>query len=333
MPKLVSIVIVNWNGEGWLRACLGSLTNQTYPNFEIVLVDNDSSDDSVALVQNEFANVRVVENKANLGFAVGNNIGIAHARGDLVLLLNSDTWVRTDFLQRLTDFYEANDYDVIAPVEAGYDGSARKNRYVTLIDRLGHPIYQVLQSKSARTSFYLSGACLLFSKEVYEGTKGFDANFFMYFEEIDWFWRLILLDRRFTHVDEVAVYHAGAGSLKARVAYESFLWRNQNTLQMLLKNYRSSTLCWVIPLYVTQNVIELAVFLLVGKPKIAASYVQGWWFNVKHLRRTLQERAWVQIHRRKSDRELMNRMYPWSAKLRHVEVFFREDRRARQTQP
>src|SRR5687767_13566896 len=92
--KLVSIVIVNWNGKNNLKECLNSLLKIDYSPYEIVIVDNGSKDGSVTYIkeiQKENKNVILVENLKNLGFAEGNNVGFAHAKGELVLLLNNDT--------------------------------------------------------------------------------------------------------------------------------------------------------------------------------------------------------------------------------------------------
>src|SRR2546429_2885123 len=322
MRDQVSIVIVNWNGKKWLKKCLDSLLEQTYKNIEIIVVDNDSNDDSVEYLKRNYPQVKVIESKENLGFAGGNNLGIKNAKGNLVLLINNDTWVEKDFLTELVDFYNRNKYDLVAPSEAKYDGEKR-DPYITRIDPLGHPIYLEGKAYKQEQNFYLSGVCVLFSKDLYQTTKGLDNNFFMYFEEIDWFWRLNLLNKKSTHVDSIYIYHAGAGSTGKGIKYLSFLWRNQNTLQMLLKNYSWYNLVWVVPLYLIQNLIEFLFFLIILKPKIAMSYPLGIWFNIKYLNRTLQKRKWIQEHRKVGDRKIMGKMYLGPGKLKHLLNFLR----------
>src|SRR5512137_3063861 len=110
-PK-VSIVILNWNGLADTRECLRSLQQVTYPNCEIILVDNASSGDDVRLLTDEFGDsVRVVRNEKNYGFAAGNNIGIKfaldHSSPDYVFLLNNDTTLAPDFLDELVTAAES----------------------------------------------------------------------------------------------------------------------------------------------------------------------------------------------------------------------------------
>src|SRR4030042_5307912 len=107
------------------------------------------------------------------------------------------------------------------------------------------------------SSFYLSGVCLFFTKKFYWQTKGLDDDFFMYGEDWDWFWRLRLFDKKIFQINGLKVYHAGAGSTGSGIKYLSFLWRNQNSLQMLLKNYRWFNLLWVLPIYFIQNIFEI----------------------------------------------------------------------------
>jgi GT2 family glycosyltransferase len=317
LPR-ISIIVVNWNGKKWLDRCFRSLTSQTYPALDIICVDNGSTDESVAYLKQHFPQVRLVESRINLGFAGGNNLGIAHAQGELLLLLNNDTWVESDFVDRLYEFYHTSKADVVGPHEGYYDSSIKKLDVVPVIDPLGHPV-QI--SVGAHQPFYLSGVAILFAKSTYIQTGGLDNDFFMYLEEIDWFWRLRLLQKKIAYTDSIKVYHAGSGSTGSGVRYKSFLWRNQNTPQMLLKNYRWYTLLWVLPLYYGINTIEMCAFLLVGKPKISWSYLEGWWHTLVHLRTILHKRGAVQRMRIASDRDILRCMYPGSAKLMHLYIY------------
>jgi GT2 family glycosyltransferase len=258
---------------------------------------------------------------SNLGFAGGNNKGINVANGELILLINNDTWVETNFVEELYKYYTTTSSDVVGPKELTYNAENKLHKSFPYLDILGHPIR--LQIKNDRF-FYLSGVCILFSKKLYIESKGLDENFFMYMEEIDWFWRLQLLSKKkITYSENIYVYHAGAGSTGTGIKYSSFLWRNQNTLQMLLKNYAWYNLVWVLPLYILQNIFEIIAFTLVGKPKIAYTYILGWLFNIKHLPRILKKRREVQSVRLVGDREILKLMYKGPGKLHHLMQYFK----------
>jgi GT2 family glycosyltransferase len=313
MP-LVSIIIVNWNGKKWLGKCLSSLTGQDFNRFEIVVVDNKSSDGSVSYIKDHFKNVRIIQNDKNFGFARANNIGIKQSKGEYILLINSDTWVEKDFLVKIFNSYKNHKCDVLGPTETQYK-SPKFTKYKYTIDVLGYPVMQT--GKNGRL-FYIKGSCLFFQKQLYIDSKGFDNDFFMYFEECDWFWRLQLLGKKIYQDENLFIYHDGIGMQKHKNPYPYFLWRNQNTLQMLLKNYSLISLILVLPIYLIQNTAEFIVFILFLKPKIAFTYIEGWIFNIRKLSRTLKKREWIQRHRVVSDIEIIKLMYAGSGKLKHL---------------
>lgn len=321
--SLTSIIVVNWNGKKWLKRCLDSLCSQQGADYEVVLVDNGSSDGSADFVKAEYdpGKVRVVRSEKNLGFAGGNNLGIRNARGEYIMLLNNDAWVDQDCLAKTVEFYKQHHFDIIAPIETDYENTVVREA-VMKIDPLGHPIY--LTGKNEQAGFYLQGVCLFFKKEFYEQTLGLDDDFFMYLEEVDWFWRLNLLGKQFSFIEGVFVHHVGAGSTGSGVKYKAFLWRNQNSLQMLLKNYSWLSLALVLPLYFLQNLLEILFFIVILKPNIAWSYLLGWWFNLWHLKGTLEKRKWVQERRTCSDFQLVKgRFYLGFAKLYHLTYFIK----------
>jgi GT2 family glycosyltransferase len=311
---LISIIIVNWNGKKWLKKCLDSLCRQTYKNIEIIFVDNASTDDSVTFVTEHYPTVITVKNDTNRGFSGGNNVGINQAKGEYILLLNNDTWVKDDFVEKLYASLEKERVDVLAPLEAHYDGTMQ-DAYIMLIDFFGHGFGM---HNTNRKPFYLPGVCLLFSKKLYEETGGLDSDFFMYSEEVDWFWRLRLFGKAISQSKDIIVYHAGAGTIGKGIRYTTFLWRNQNVLQMLLKNYAWYNLIWTLPLYFLQNIFEIFILLIFLKPKLAWSYVDGWVFNIRYLYRTMKKRKDIQKMRLVSDYAVMETMYFGFGKAYHL---------------
>lgn len=311
---MVSIVIVNWNGKRWIEKCLHSLIYQTYKNTEIIFVDNASTDGSVEYVLNKFKNVHVIACKKNTGFSTANNLGVKIAKGRYLLLINLDAWIEKDFLEDIFNFYTANSYDVISPTEKRYDKSIVKILNTT-IDIAGMPAYY-RYGKRNPNPFYLS-TCYFLSKEVYLSSRGFDNGHFLYMEDVDWFWRLKLLKKSYVYVPHVYIYHAGGGSITSGFSYNTFLWRNQNTLQTLLKNYSFFTLIIILPIYFIQNILEIIFFMSILKPKLAWSYLQSWIFNIKNIKTIMNKRRWIQKRRQVSDIEIFKAMYHGSGKYLH----------------
>lgn len=321
---MISIIIVNYNWKRWLQRCLDSLMTQTYKNFEIIFVDNNSSDDSVDFVQWNFPKIKIVKSDNNLGFAWWNNLGISHAQGDLIVLINNDTRVEKDFLERYQQIYTDHDYDILGVTEKKYDGSGFWYTPVPKIDFFWHPVYITSTSTNIESNlFYVSWVCCMFKKQFYYDTWWLDSDFFMYHEETDRVRRCRLYWHKIWQITDLFVYHKLSWSTWSWIKYKTFLWRNQNTLQMLFKNYTWYNLLWVLPIYITINILEMIFFLLIWKPKISRSYIKWWVCNIKLLPKTIKKRIIIQKSRLITDKQIMSYMYFWFAKLQHILKFYK----------
>lgn len=322
----VSVIIVNWNGKHWLQRCIESLINQKNVLLEIILVDNGSSDDSVEFVRSNFPSVKLLHSDRNIGFAGGNNLGINESTGYWILMLNNDAWLEQNAVFELLNFVHQECIDIVGTKEVGYDDETPRYSGKWLIDIFGHPIPSEYVGQS--NFFYLGGVCLFFKRDLYIKSGGLDSDFFMYFEETDWFWRLKILDAKAMLAPSIVVHHAGQGSSGGlnKLDYNRFLWRNQNCLTMLIKNYTLRNLLWILPLYLLINSAEIMIFVLIGRLGIAKSYFLGWLFNIQNLNKTLKKRGYIQKIRIKSDKEVMRSMYRGSAKLAHLKFWLKNSK-------
>jgi GT2 family glycosyltransferase len=316
----ISVVLVNFNGMKWLDACLTSVLSQDFPDggsLEVIVIDNGSSDESANFVRNRFPDVRFYEMGSNLGFAAGCEFGVTHSTSEFILFLNNDTIVPVRTICNLHAEIVKRELDVIAAREAHYTGGASALARTT-IDFLGFPAHFSTGEKLGDgKSFFLSAVCLLVRKSTYLESGGFDVSFFMYFEDIDWFWRLLLLGYQFDYSLNCTIQHAGHGSTGGHGAnYQRFLWRNVNLPRMLLKNYSTASLLWVLPLYATSCLLEVTALLLIGRRELASSYVKALKPFFKSLDVTFKERKEIQRSRTVSDRVVFARMYPYSSKFR-----------------
>jgi GT2 family glycosyltransferase len=232
---IVSIVIVNWNGARWLPGCLDALGRQTRPADEIVVVDNGSTDGSRALVEARYPGVRLVPLGRNTGFAAGNNLGLARARGRAFLLLNPDTEVEDRAIGTLLGALEADPaLGVVGPALRYPDGSPQESRRrapgpltpfleSTLIqqywptNRILDQYYVADRPGDRRQDVdWLTGACLLARRRAVERAGGLDESFFMYSEELEWCLRLRAAGWRIAYEPAATVvHHEGASSSQA----------------------------------------------------------------------------------------------------------------------
>ncbi|MBI3667702.1 MAG: glycosyltransferase family 2 protein [Acidobacteria bacterium] len=181
-------VVLNCNGASWLKRCLGSLLACSYPRLQLLMVDNASTDGSVALARRISSRIEVIENNSNLGFCAGNNAAIDYAlqRGaDYVALLNNDTYAEPDWLDRLVEVGEAHpQVGILGPVQLVFDGD-QFNSWTT--SALAHLLKALERDESGAwlPVEWVEGSCLVAKRRVLERIGRLDPIFFIFFEEID----------------------------------------------------------------------------------------------------------------------------------------------------
>jgi GT2 family glycosyltransferase len=267
MRPVASVIVLNYNGRRWLAGCLDALGAQSgAPPFEVILTDNASSDGSVAMVRTEYPAVRVVESRANLGFAAGNNLGARCASGGYLVFLNNDTAAAPDWLSRLcgalderpafglatSKLVRMDDPSRLDSAGDGYlrAGGAYKRGHGRLSAEYG----------DSREVFGACGAAFAIRRELFERLGGFDESFFMVYEDVDLSYRARLLGSRCWYAADAVVHHAGSATLgRASVSAVYFGQRNlewtwiKNTPPALLRRTALSHL-----LYSTAGLVHYA---------------------------------------------------------------------------
>jgi GT2 family glycosyltransferase len=142
----------------------------------------------------------------------------------------------------------------------------------------------------------------------------------MYFEEVDWFWRLNLYCIKYDRSENLAVHHYQHGSTEkvGQLSYRRFLWRNTNVLIMLYKNLSPATLFLVMPLYFLSGALEALIFALMGQLEISKSYFRGWRMALTKFSDVSKQRKIIQQKRKVSDLKVMKKLYIGSAKISHI---------------
>ncbi len=235
----LSIFIVSYNTRELTRECLRSvLASRIEAGYEIVLVDNASSDGSAEMVAREFPSVRLVRSDTNLGFAAGNNLARRHAQGERFLLLNPDTRVREDAIDRLLAFSVAHpEAGITGGRTLNEDGSlnpwscrGRPTRWGMFCQAVGlttafrmHPFFDPSslgpwQRDSVREVDVVVGCFLMITRELWDALDGFDATFFMYGEETDLCLRARARGFRPMVTPDAVIVHHGAASEPAEAA-------------------------------------------------------------------------------------------------------------------
>lgn len=237
-PK-VSVVVVNWNTKSLLKNCLKSVIFGTKISHEVIVVDNGSTDGSAAMVKKSYPKVVLVLTHKNLGMGTGNNRGLARARGEYLMVLNTDTVVPRRAIDRLVRWLEGHPKaDVVGPQLRYSDGQIQTSGGsfpgllnttilflgVDDIPFLGRllPLYQrggMYLSGKQKEMFerehpigWLMGACMVLRREVYDKVGGFDEKIFMYGEEVEWAYRLHKSGYLIWYTPSVWITHLKGGS-------------------------------------------------------------------------------------------------------------------------
>ncbi len=233
----LSIIIVNWNTKQLLRQCLSSIKNQG-ENWEIVVVDNASTDDSPRMVEDEFPEAQLLLNETNLGFARANNQGIQASQGRYILLLNSDTIVSGGALTGLMHFMDRHpDAGACGPRLLRPDGAPQPYAFggdPTLGYLLARGLKQLLfhrylhdwATDTVQVVDWVSGACFLARRQAIEQVGLLDENIFMYFEDNDWCLRMRQAGWKVYYNPRVEVIHIGGQSLAKNPSAQRSYYRS-----------------------------------------------------------------------------------------------------------
>ena len=247
MPT-AKIVILNWNGAEYLRRFLPSVVAAAPAGVGVVVADNGSTDDSLAVLAREFPSVEVIRLDANYGFAGGYNRALEQVEADYFLLLNSDVETPAGWLGPIFECLDRHpDVAVVAPKLISWSDRTRfeyAGASGGFIDWLGYPFCRgrILRSveedrgqyDDAREVMWVSGAAFCCRADVFRRLGGFDADFFAHMEEIDLCWRMRLAGCRVRIEPRSVVYHLGGGTLTADSPQKVF-YNHRNNLAMLFK--------------------------------------------------------------------------------------------------
>ncbi|HOY48261.1 MAG TPA: glycosyltransferase family 2 protein [Flavobacteriales bacterium] len=243
-----AVVILNWNGKHLLEQFLPKVIACS-PNAEVVVADNASSDDSVAMMRRTFPSVTIIENPSNNGYAGGYNEALAQVDADYYVLLNSDIEVTPNWIEPVIKHFESD--PLVAAIQPKIRAFKQRNQFEYAgaaggyLDRLGFPfcrgrIFEECevdngQYDDVKEVFWASGACMFVRASVFHECEGFDELFFAHMEEIDLCWRMKNRGYKILVEPASVVFHIGGGTLSKsnwRKTYLNF----RNNLELIYKN-------------------------------------------------------------------------------------------------
>lgn len=311
LTPFASIIIVNYNGGNLLEECLSSLLATEYSAFEIILVDNNSSDNSVHMVKEHYPACKVIQLPENRGFAVGNNIGASYAMGKYLIFLNNDTTVTPHWLKELVSVMEKDRSIAIAQsmllsTENDIDSSG------DFATRFGRTYNSRRQGfVNPREILSARGAAMAVRKETFEKLGGFDKDYFISFEDVELGWKAWILHYRVVMIPSSIVYHKG-GSTMSKMSSLATFHGLKNQLSLITTHFETGLAIRNIVIVLSSLFLSfIALVFNIGRgkqsfsiDKKAAVKAVFWYF--RNLPSIWKKHSQLNASRKRSTSELVN---------------------------
>jgi len=293
---LISIITINFNSLKVTCEFLESTKKLTYRNFEIILVDNASKENPTQLITTQYPDVKLLINETNLGFAGGNNAGMAIASGDYFLIINNDTEVTDNLLEKLLEPFSDSAIGVVSPKIKyfyhpeiiQYAGFTEINPITGRNKTIGDKEKDIGQHDTPYFTAYAHGAAMFLKREVAESTGMFAEVFFLYYEELDWSARIQQAGFKIYYQPEAVVYHKESMSTGKNSTLKTY-YLTRNRILFLRRNILGFRR-FVWPFF----------FILVSVPKqILTFFIKG---EIAHLRAFWKALMWNIQHLKSGDK-------------------------------
>ncbi len=256
---LISVIILNYNAGELLLNCVESIFKTEYDNFQVIVVDNASTDVSHKKCKEKFDKILLIENKENLGYCEGNNVGIRNAKGKFIVILNPDTVVEPNWLNELLEAYRENGDGLYQPkILSLYKKDILQSTGNMLhLFGFGFARDKGLPDNNQRNKIeqigYASGTCLFTSHTVLNKVGLLDPFLFLYHDDLDIGWRAAQLGIKSYFVPSAVVYHAESYLLKWSA--KKFFWLERNRRYCLLTHYSKETYHKMLPSLILVDIL------------------------------------------------------------------------------
>jgi len=274
MDKSVNIFVLNWNGRDLTLDCLASLKKISYPNANVIVIDNGSTDDSVISIRENYADVEIIELPENIGFAGGNNAGFRKARekSDYTIFLNNDTCVDPHFIEPLINEFEVNSdvmqsapkiYYADKPEYIWFAGG-KINLWIGLIWHIGIRKKDSTEYSTKWEIDYATGCCVCMRTEDFESTGMFDESFPMYAEDVDLSLRLRNLGGKIVFVPESKIWHKVSASLGGQYSFGKWKRKLVGKFKLVVKHAKPYQIPFSLPLATMVSIMEFIFSILIN---------------------------------------------------------------------
>tara|TARA_Y100001970_G_scaffold291287_1_gene427862 strand:- start:1089 stop:2123 length:1035 start_codon:yes stop_codon:yes gene_type:complete len=318
-PIKVSIIIPHYNNKTIISNCLNSLCKLSFKDLEIIVVDNNSSDDSIDYIRTKYKDIKIISSSNNLGYAGGCNLGSKNAQGEYLLFINNDTEHEYNFIEPLVEKLDSdNNISSVQPKikniknKIKYDYAGACGGY---LDYLVFPytrgrIFNTIENDDGQYDnsvqiFWASGATFITRKKIYDKIQGFDEDLFAHMEEIDYHWKCQLMNYEVWVEPLSVVYHHTGKTLDQNSPKKTFL-NHRNSLLLLLTNYSLGLSLYLFIIRFFYELLSSFYDLLRLKPIHFLMHYKALLSVLFNIKLIINRREKNKLIRKISDLELLN---------------------------
>lgn len=303
----VAVVILNWNGKGFLEKFLPQVMAYNAPYAEVIVADNASTDDSISFLETHYPQVSIIRNNVNGGFAKGYNDALKHVDAEYYVLLNSDVEVTPRWIEPVIELMESDAGIAACQPKIRAYGNREYFEYAGaaggFIDKYTYPFCRGRifdsyerdhgQYDDAREIFWATGACLFIRAEMFHKASGFDEDFFAHMEEIDLCWRIKNMGHKIMYCPHSTVFHVGGGTLSKTSPRKTYL-NFRNNLLLMCKNHDPHFFGLKLLARMILDGIAGIKFLLSGDVLHFNAVIKAHWSFYRMFRQTMKKRRILQ---------------------------------------
>ncbi len=298
-----AVVILSYNGQALHQQFLPQIIEEASGLYDVILIDNASTDDTYHYVQEHFPTVQLIQHTINNGFAQGYHHGLVQIDAKYFVLLSADFEVTPHWFKPVHSLLESNKNIAAAQPKIRYQKEKAMFEYAGgaggFMDKWAYffcrgRIIDTLEQDSGQyddniETFWASGGCFFVRADLYKVFGGLDIDFFAHMEEIDLCWRFKNAGYQIAACGSSHVYHVG-GSVISYGSPQKLFFNFRNSLSLIVKNERSSKLLWLLPLRLVLDGLSAAMFLMQGQPKSIWAIVRAHWSFFGQLPQLLKKR-------------------------------------------
>lgn len=306
---MISVIIPNYNGAKYIKDCINSINKSTHRNFEIIVVNDNSTDKSQKILEeltDKYDFLTIINNKQNLGPSISRNKAAVFAKGQLLFFLDIDTQVKPDTLKNALKEFNENKKIGAAQAKLILGNTNKLDSAGHFLSPIGFP-YEIGSNEPAERfnskQKILGGksAGLIIRKKVFEEIDGFDEDYFIYGEDTDLCWRVWLTGKEVSYLPSVIVNHHQKSSLNKETNYRVFYEGAKNNVSNLIKNLSFAKLIWLIPVHILAWLTLSLKQVITSRVKMAGWIYRGLWWNLVNLKTTIRKRKKNKIKKLKKE--------------------------------